>query len=200
MPPRQVERDAGLVRTSRRAGDWVEAYTSRHATPFGDAIALEGLRLLTEALPRIRREPGDLDARQDAFSGAWLAISAPASGVPLGARHAIGRVLGGLFGVPHGYTSCVMLPAALRWSEPASRDRQARITGLFSADSASAGVARLVSDLGLPGSLRDLKIGLDRYGAILERSLVMLKHHSVAGNPRLVDTEADVLEILALAE
>ena len=112
--------------------------------------------------------------------------------MPLGASHAIGRVLGGLFGVAHGHTSCVMLPAALRWSEPAARERQARIALLLGADSAADGVARLVRELGQPGSLRELGIGRDRDSEIVERSLVMLQHHSVRGNPRPVGSRDDV--------
>ena len=48
-----------------------------------------------------------------------------ATGVPMGASHGIGYVLGAVFGVPHGHTSCIMLPAVMRWNKPANAARQA---------------------------------------------------------------------------
>jgi maleylacetate reductase len=85
---------------------------------------LQGLRLLGRALQNIKANPSDLEARLEAQFGMWQAILPGASGVSIGASHGIGYVLGGTFGVPHGHTSCVMLPAMLRWNAVVNSDRQ----------------------------------------------------------------------------
>ena len=82
------------------------------------------------------------------------------NGVTKGASHGIGHVLGGTAGVPHGYTSCVMLPPVLRFNEPVNAERQAWVSealgrpGVQAADA----VAELIASLGLPGTLRDVGV------------------------------------------
>jgi len=82
------------------------------ANPYAGAQALRGLALLCRGLPRVKADPSDLAARLDCQIGSWLSMGPLASGVPMGASHGIGYVLGAVFDVPHGHTSCIMLPAA----------------------------------------------------------------------------------------
>ena len=83
------------------------------------------------------------------------------NGVTKGASHGIGHVLGGTADVPHGYTSCVMLPHVLRFNAPVNAERQAWVSealgrpGVPAADA----VAALIAGLGLPGTLRDVGVG-----------------------------------------
>jgi alcohol dehydrogenase class IV len=56
-----------------------------------------------------------------------LGMAPLASGVPMGASHGIGYVLGAVFDIPHGHTSCIMLPAVMRWNKPANTERQALV-------------------------------------------------------------------------
>jgi maleylacetate reductase len=56
--------------------------------------------------------------------GMWLSMVGSQSGVPKGVSHAIGHILGSTAGVPHGYTSCVMLPWVMQWNKSANADRQ----------------------------------------------------------------------------
>src|ERR1700720_3545489 len=81
-----------FLSTGIRAVDHcVEGICSGEANPYADAQALKGLSMLAQALPRVKENPGDLDARYD---------------------------------VPHGYTSCVMLPSVMRWNKPDNAERQ----------------------------------------------------------------------------
>ena len=89
-----------------------------------EATSLQGLRLLSRALPAIKRSPRDLASRLEAQFGMWQAIAAGAAGVPTGASHGIGYALGATFGVAHGHTSCVMLPAVLKWNAAVNAERQ----------------------------------------------------------------------------
>ena len=106
----------------------VEAICSPSGSPFVDGCALQALKLLSRALPRTKVDPTDIEARADCQTAMWLAMTGMGSLVPMGASHGIGHVLGGTCDVPHGYTTCVMLPSVLRYNESVNADRQALIS------------------------------------------------------------------------
>ena len=176
----------------------VEGVCSNEAHVFGDAQALKGLALLASGLPRVKAEPKDLAARLDCLLGAWLSMGPLSSGVPMGASHGIGYVLGAEFGVPHGYTSCIMLPAVMRWNKPANGHRQALISAAMSqvGSDASDAVDSLISGLGMPRSLGAVKIGRDNFQRI---ALQAMATPWVPRNPRPIEGPDQVREILELA-
>ena len=96
-----------------------------NAQPLSDGTSLHALRLLGRGLRAVKADPADLEARLDCQLGAWMSMIGSQNGVQKGASHGIGHVLGGTAGVPHGYTSCVMLPHVLRFNEPVNAERQA---------------------------------------------------------------------------
>ncbi len=177
----------------------VESLCSINPTPLVDACALHALALLGEALPRCRERPDDLDARQQAQHGAWLA-SQGILRVDYGASHGIGHSLGAVTGMSHGYTSCVLLPAVLRWNreEPANRERQIRVAAALGRDDGDAGsaVEQLVEALGLPTRLSDLDISRDDFDGIADGAMDNIW---VRSNPRPVESRKDVLQILESA-
>jgi maleylacetate reductase len=101
----------------------VEGICSGEANPFADAQALHGLSLLSRGLSRVKTDPMDLQARLDCQMGTWLSMGPLAADVPMGASHGIGYVLGAAFDIPHGHTSCIMLPAVMRWNKPVNAER-----------------------------------------------------------------------------
>src|SRR5580704_9698643 len=114
-----------FLSTGIRAVDHcVEGMCSNEANPYADAQAMRGLTLLTSGLPRVKADPSDLQARLDCQMGSWLSMGPLAAGVPMGASHGIGYVLGAVFDVPHGHTSCIMLPSVMRWNKSANATRQ----------------------------------------------------------------------------
>ena len=175
-----------------------ETLGSLLSNPICDGTAATGLRLLRDGLPRVRRDPTDLDARLKCQMGAWQAILPLSAGVPMGLSHAIGHVLGGACNVPHGYTSCVMLPYVMRWNLPANRERQALISACFGAPEQSAAdlLDGFVRDLGLPRTLREIGVNEDAFSAIA--------HHTLDDpfgrtNPRPVRSADDVMQVLRAA-
>src|SRR5207237_1374752 len=62
----------------------VEGLCSREAHSYADAQALKGLSMLAQALPRVKANPGDLDARMDCQIGTWLSMGPLSAGVPMG--------------------------------------------------------------------------------------------------------------------
>ena len=176
----------------------VEGICSREAQPYGDAQALKGLSMLAQALPRVKADAKDLDARMDCQIGTWLSTGPLASGVPMGASHGIGYVLGAEFGVPHGYTSCVMLPAVMRWNKSANAERQALVAAAMGRPDADAGdvLDEFIRGLGMPRSLRDVKVGPEHFDRI---ALAAMATPWVPRNPRKIEGPAQVREILDMA-
>jgi len=176
----------------------VEGLCSREAHPYGDAQALKGLTMLAQALPRVKANPGDLDARMDCQIGTWLSTGPLASGVPMGASHGIGYVLGAAFNVPHGYTSCVMLPAVMRWNRQDNAERQAQVAAAMGqpGEDAADVLDAFIRNLGMPRSLQDVRIGPEHFDRIAEAAMAT---PWVPRNPRRIDSPAQLREILLLA-
>ena len=187
------------ISTGIRAVDHcVEGVCSKEANAYGDAQALKGLALLASGLPRVKADPKDLAARLDCQMGTWLSMAPLAGGVPMGASHGIGYVLGAEFGVPHGHTSCIMLPAVMRWNKPANAERQALVSAAMGHAGRDAGdvLDAFIGGLGMPRSLGAVKIGRDSFARIAEQAMGT---PWVPRNPRPIAGPAEVREILELA-
>ncbi len=176
----------------------VEGLCSREAHPYADAQALKGLSMLAQALPRVKADPGDLDARMDCQIGTWLSMGPLSSGVPMGASHGIGYVLGAVYDVPHGYTSCVMLPSVLRWNRQDNAERQALVAAAMGrpGNDAADVLDEFIRALGMPRSLQDVRIGPEHFDRIAELAMAT---PWIPRNPRKIDSPAQVREILLLA-
>ncbi|MBO0763953.1 MAG: iron-containing alcohol dehydrogenase [Hyphomicrobiaceae bacterium] len=188
-----------LFCTGIRAVDHaVESYCSPRASLATEALSLNGLRLLNEALPAIKLNPSDLGPRLAAQIGMWQAIAALASGVPTGASHGIGYALGSTFGVAHGHTSCVMLPAVLQWNGEVNAARQQALSAAMGAPDRPAWelVKELIKGLDQPVSLRAVGIKREDLDELARRAL---GYHPVKMNPRPIASAADVRTILELA-
>lgn len=188
-----------FLSTGIRAVDHcVEGLCSREAHPYADAQAQKGLAMLASGLPRVKADPNDLAARMDCQIGTWLSTGALTSGVPMGASHGIGYVLGSAHGVPHGYTSCVMLPAVMRWNKPVNAERQALVAEAMGhrGEDASDVLDRFIRGLGMPRSLREVRVTPEHFDSIANQAM---STPWVPRNPRRIDGPAEVREILELA-
>ena len=192
-----------LLSTGMRAVDHaVEGWCSVKSTPIADAANREAMRLLAASLPAMKRQPADLEARALAQHGMWLSRIASMAGIPFGASHGIGYLLGGGRGVPHGITSCVALPAVMTWNARADAPRLAAVSAAFGAEAKHAPAAagevlrRFVLDLGLPVRLRDVGIARNELPAI---AAGWDGSAPIATNPRKLRGTEDLLEILELA-
>lgn len=176
----------------------VETLASYQSNDFADGLADSALRLLVEGLARCKADPADLDARRKCQIGAWQAMVAVIGGVPMGASHAIGHVLGGTCGVPHGYTSCVMSPFVLAWNADHDAARQGRILSCLGGGhgTASAALDAFVRGLGMPRTLAAVGVGEDRFQTVADYAMHDLWLRS---NPRPIRSPADVIEILRMA-
>ena len=188
-----------FLSTGIRAVDHcVEGICSNESSAHGDASALHGLSLLARGLPRVKADPNDIEARLDCQIGAWLSMTPLVSGVPMGASHGIGYVLGAVFDIPHGHTSCIMLPSVMRWNKPANADKQALVAAAMGHPGGDAGdvLDAFIRGLGMPRSLGDVKVGPDQFERIAKQAMGT---PWVPRNPRPIAGPAQVREILDLA-
>jgi maleylacetate reductase len=188
-----------FLSTGIRAVDHcVEGLCSNEANPYTDAQALRGLSLLTSGLSKVKADPTDLRARLDCQMGSWLSMGPLAAGVPMGASHGIGYVLGAVFDVPHGHTLCIMLPAVMRWNKSVNAERQALVAAAMGQPDGDAGdlLDRFIGGLGMPRSLSAVKIGPEQFDRIAQGAM-----HTpwIPRNPRPIPGQVQVREILEMA-
>jgi maleylacetate reductase len=188
-----------LLSTGMRAMDHaVERWCSIRPHPLGDGLALQAMGMLATHLPAIRARPEDLEPRLECQLAAWLTQVSATPGVPNGASHGIGYILGGYAGIPHGITSCISLAATLQWNEPVNAERQRAVAEKLGRPGTRACEAMrdFVKSLGLPTRLSEIGITVDR---ISELARQYDGTGPIATNPRPVRGADDVAEILRLA-
>jgi maleylacetate reductase len=175
-----------------------EGLCSQFSSSLSDMYYVQALKLLRTALPRVKRNPGDLEARLDCQLATWLSTAGRIGGAKMGASHAIGHALGGTCGVPHGYTSCVMLPHVLRYNRSANAARQALVAAAMGhpGEDAADVISAFLGELGLPRRLREVDVTRERFDAIVEHTMHDEWLHT---NPRKISTPEQVLEILDAA-
>lgn len=176
----------------------VEGVCSPSSNPASDGNFLQAIALLARSLPRVRRDPRDLEARLESQLAMWLATSGRIAGVNMGASHALGHALGGTCGVPHGYTSCLMLPHVLRYNESANPERQAKVAAAMGrpGERAADVVSGFVAELGLPRRLAEVDVARGRFRDIAEHAMHDEWLHL---NPRRIDRIDEVMGILEAA-
>ena len=176
----------------------VEDLCSINTQPISEATSFQALRLLGRGLRAVKKDPSDLEARLDCQLGAWMSIIGSSAGVQKGASHGIGHVLGGTAGVPHGYTSCVMLPHVLRFNQSINGSQQKLVSEALGEPHKPACdiVSELVAQLGLPSTLREVGVKAEMLDLIAQNSMHDRLIHS---NPRKIHGPEDVRRILEAA-
>lgn len=160
----------------------LEAYCSPHFHPFSQGIALEGMRLVKDHLPRAYAEPTDLEARAQMMAAASMGAIAFQKG--LGAIHAISHPIGAVHNTHHGTTNAVVMAEVLKFNRSAIEAKMADVsaylglTGGF--DGMLAFVQELTATLGIPASLTDLGVVSPDIEHLAEMAL---RDPSVGGNP-----------------
>ena len=176
----------------------LEALGSTHSNHFCDGIAGSALRLLGSALPQVKADATDLDARLRCQVGAWQSMIPVIGGVPMGASHAIGHVLGGTADVPHGYCSCVMAPSVLAFNQSVNGEKQKQISACLGQPDRAASeiVDEFIAGLGMPRSLTAVGITEDQLDLIAEYTMLDFWSRT---NPREISGPEDVRGILEMA-
>ncbi len=160
----------------------VEAFSSPHYHPMSQGIALEGMRLVKDNLPRVYADAGDMDARAHMMSAAMMGATAFQKG--LGAIHALSHPIGAVYNTHHGTTNAVCMPAVLQFNAPEIRDRFVTVANYLDIKGGFDGFCEFVQDfndsMGISRKLSDMGVGNDRIDELTEMAL---KDPSVGGNP-----------------
>ena len=188
-----------FLSTGIRAVDHaVETYLSIDSNHYTDGACLQALKLLGEGLPRVKADPGDLEARLNCLMGAWMSMTGVITGARLGASHAIGHILGGSAGVPHGHTSCIMLPYVLDWNASVNGGRQKDIAAAMGQTGTplSQVLDEFIRNLGMPRRIRETSVKEIDLPRLAENCML---DDWTFSNPRKIRTPEQVMEILRLA-
>ncbi|MCV0393917.1 MAG: iron-containing alcohol dehydrogenase [Rhizobiaceae bacterium] len=136
----------------------LEAYCAPGYHPMADGIAVEGVRLVLENLPKAYGDGSDLTARAHMMSAAAMGATAFQKG--LGAIHSLSHPIGALYDTHHGMTNAVFMPYVLAFNRPAIEariDRLAAWCGIKGGfDGFFDAIMKLRADLAVPATLPDL--------------------------------------------
>jgi len=129
----------------------VEGFLAEGEHPLNDVMALEAIRRLFDSLARAKAAPDDVGIRTENQLAAWFSFTLPGASAA-GLSHTMGKQIGARHGIPHGVTSCLLLPHVMTYQATRMPDRMA---ALPSPDEVYA----LVGSLGLPQHIAGYGIG-----------------------------------------
>lgn len=165
-----------------------EALYAHDGNPIVSLMAEEGIRALASSLPTIMSRPKDIEGREQALYGAWLAgMTISTTSVAL--HHKLCHILGG-FGLPHAETHSIVLPHALAYNAAAAPEAMQRLSRALNSRNGPQALYDLEREMKLPMRLAD--IGMQE--ADLERAARMAVEAPYP-NPRKVEY-APVLALL----
>ena len=160
----------------------LEAYCSPFYHPMSQGIALEGMRLVKDFLPRAYGDGTDIEARTNMMAAAAMGAVAFQKG--LGAIHALSHPIGAIYNTHHGMTNAVVMPPVLRFNRPAIEEKIERASAYLGIAGGFDGfydyVLSLRSELGVPENLTAMGIKQDR---IDELAAMAIEDPSCGGNP-----------------
>ncbi len=160
----------------------LEAYSSPFYHPMSAGIALEGLRLVKEYLPRAYKDGTDIEARAHMMSAAAMGAVAFQKG--LGAIHSLSHPVGAIYNTHHGMTNAVVMPPVLRFNRPAIEGKIGMAAAYLGISGGFDGfydyVLKLREELGVPDKLSALGVGTDR---IDEMAAMAIVDPTAGGNP-----------------
>jgi alcohol dehydrogenase class IV len=185
MPPR-ITAGTGMDALSH----CLEAYCAPGYHPMADGIAVEGMRLVKQALPRAYAQPDDIDARGDMMTAAAMGATAFQKG--LGGMHALSHPVGALYDTHHGMTNAVFMPYVLAFNRSAIEERIARLAAYLQLKRTDFTgfldfVLELRAQLGVPHTLSEFGVDGNRAGEI---AAMAEADPSAGGNPVMFDAAA----------
>jgi len=160
----------------------LEAYCAPGYHPLADGIAVEGIRLVFENLPKVVANPNDVEARGHMMSAAAMGATAFQKG--LGAIHALSHPVGALYDTHHGMTNAVFMPYVLVVNRAAIDTKIARLAAYLglepSFDAFLKAVLDLRNSLKVPHTLGEFKVNGDKRDLIGDMATV---DPTAGGNP-----------------
>lgn len=178
----------------------LEAYISKDASPFSDAMAEKALELIGKNIRRYVADRTDIEAAEAMITGSLFAGIA-FSWARLGDVHAMSHPVSAYFDVPHGVANAILLPTIVEYNALADRGKYLKLFNYISLTPASEAefepfmlvdlLTELNEQLGIPGSLGEVGVTADKFDAMADDAM---KSGNIAVNPRST-TKKDVLSL-----
>jgi len=166
----------------------VEAFSSPHYHPMSQGIAVEGMRLVIENLPKVYSNPNDIEARSHMMSAAMMGATAFQKG--LGAIHALSHPIGAMYNTHHGTTNAICMPAVLDMNASEISQRFDQVAGYIGIKNGFKGFCTFVREfnasLKIPMKLSGLGVANVDVAKLTEAAL---KDPSCGGNPVKLNSE-----------
>jgi alcohol dehydrogenase class IV len=168
----------------------LEAYCAPGYHPMAEGIAVEGMRLIRDYLPRAVHDGADLEARAHMLIASSMGATAFQKG--LGAMHSLSHPCSANLDTHHGLTNAVVMPYVLEWNRAALGPKMARLAAWLGLPEASfdgvlGWVLELRREIGIPNTLADLGLREEHARTFAPQAL---NDPSTGGNP-LPMTEQD---------
>ena len=178
----------------------LEAYISKDASPFSDAMAEKALELIGKNIRRYVADRTDIEAAEAMITGSLFAGIA-FSWARLGDVHAMSYPVSAYFDVPHGVANAILLPTIVEYNALADCGKYLKLFNYISLTPASEAefepfmlvdlLTELNEQLGIPGSLGEVGVTADKFDAMADDAM---KSGNIAVNPRST-TKKDVLSL-----
>ena len=167
----------------------LEAFCSPFYHPMADGIAMEGIRLVKDYLPRAVEQGQDLEARMQMLTASLMGAVAFQKG--LGGMHAIAHSLGAVYNAHHGLLNAILMPYVLKANQTAIASRIGHLSRYLMLDDVSFNgfmnwILEMRSQLAIPHSLS--AIGIDAAQAT-RIGAMSVSDPAAGGNPIAFDTE-----------
>jgi alcohol dehydrogenase len=164
----------------------LEAYCAPSWHPMAEGIAVEGIRLIKEALPRAFAYGADLEARGMMMVAAAMGATAFQKG--LGAIHSLSHPIGAIYDTHHGLTNAVVMPYVLVYNRRQIEPKIDRLAAWLGIEGGFKGfldwILALRAELEVPHTLHDLGVPTDRFDAL---AAMAVADPTAAGNPEPLD-------------
>lgn len=168
----------------------LEAYISKDASPFSDAMAEKALELIGKNIRRYVADRTDIEAAEAMITGSLFAGIA-FSWARLWDVHAMSHPVSAYFDVPHGVANAILLPTIVEYNALADRGKYLKLFNYISLTPASEAefepfmlvdlLTELNEQLCIPGSLGEVGVTADKFDAMADDAM---KSGNIAVNPR----------------
>ena len=178
----------------------LEAYISKAASPFTDAMAEKALELIGKNIRKYVADRSDIQAAENMLMGSLFAGIA-FSWARLGDVHAMSHPVSAFFNVPHGVANAILLPTIVEYNALADNGKYLKIYNYISRTPVLENefeplmlvelLKNLNAQLGIPASLSEVGVTADKFDAMADDAM---KSGNIAVNPRST-TKKDVVSL-----
>ena len=189
--PKEIVADTGMDVLTHA----IEAYVSKNASDYSDALAEKAIRLVFKYLIRSYKDPKDIEAKEKMHNASCLAGMA-FNNASLGLNHGMAHVLGGKFHIPHGRANAIVITNVIEYNsnvnDAAKKYRDIAESLNLPCDNIKKGVISLIDEIkklkkeiNIP-SLQELTINKDKYyKEITNMAKIALEDKCTATNPKI---------------